>query len=72
LGGALFMTLWRANDDCGSFERNQGGGEPGFHDTGRGGDPEIKKGANVVKGKVTHQGVADVLGLEYVPIDRLL
>jgi len=35
-------------------------------------NPEIKKGANVVKGKVTHQGVADALGLEYVPIDRLL
>lgn len=35
-------------------------------------NPEIKAGANVVKGKVTYQGVADAFGLEYTPIDVLL
>jgi alanine dehydrogenase len=29
------------------------------------GNPEIKSGANVVKGKVTHKGVADAFGLQY-------
>ncbi len=33
---------------------------------------EIKAGANVVKGKVTYQGVSDAFGLEYTPIDTLL
>ena len=35
-------------------------------------NPEIKLGANVVKGKVTYKGVADAIGLEYVPIDSML
>ena len=35
-------------------------------------NPEIKPGANVVRGKVTCKGVADAFGLEYVPIDSLL
>jgi alanine dehydrogenase len=35
-------------------------------------NPEIKLGANVVKGKVTYKGVADALGLEYEPIDSTL
>ena len=35
-------------------------------------NPEIKLGANVVKGKVTYKGVADAFGLKYVPIDSLL
>jgi alanine dehydrogenase len=35
-------------------------------------NPEIRLGANVVRGKVTYKGVADAFGLEYVPIDRLL
>ena len=35
-------------------------------------NPEIKLGANVVKGKVTFKGVADAFGLKYVPIDSLL
>jgi alanine dehydrogenase len=35
-------------------------------------NPEIKLGANVVKGKVTYKGVADAFGLEYTPIDELL
>ncbi len=35
-------------------------------------NPEIKLGANVVKGKVTYKGVADAFGLEYVPVDSLL
>ena len=35
-------------------------------------NPEIKLGANVVKGKVTYKGVAEAFGLKYVPIDSLL
>jgi alanine dehydrogenase len=35
-------------------------------------NPEIKLGANVVKGRVTYKGVADAFGLEYVPVDSLL
>jgi alanine dehydrogenase len=35
-------------------------------------NPEIRSGANVVRGKVTCKGVADAFGLEYVPIERLL
>ncbi len=33
---------------------------------------EIKRGANVIKGKVTCKGVADAFGLEYVPVDALM
>lgn len=36
------------------------------------GNTEIKLGANVVKGKITYQGVADAFGLEYSSIDTLL
>jgi len=35
-------------------------------------NPEIKLGANVVKGKVTYKAVADAFGLEYTPIDSLI
>ncbi len=35
-------------------------------------NPEIKYGANVVKGKVTYDGVAEALGLEFTNIDTLL
>jgi alanine dehydrogenase len=35
-------------------------------------NPEIKLGANVVKGEVTYQGVADAFGLKYTPVDQLL
>ncbi len=35
-------------------------------------NPEIKWGANVVKGKVTYQGVAEAFGLKFTPIDKLL
>jgi alanine dehydrogenase len=35
-------------------------------------NPEIKYGANVVKGKVTYEGVAEAFGLEFTPIDSLL
>jgi alanine dehydrogenase len=35
-------------------------------------NPEIKLGANVVKGKVTYKGVADAFGLEYTSLDKLL
>jgi len=33
---------------------------------------EINRGANVVNGQVTYEGVAEAFGLEYVDIDRLL
>jgi len=33
---------------------------------------EIRLGANVVKGKVTYQGVANAFGLEHTPIDKIL
>lgn len=35
-------------------------------------NPDIKFGANVVKGKVTYKGVADAFGLAYTPIEQLL
>jgi alanine dehydrogenase len=33
---------------------------------------DINRGANVVKGKVTHRGVAGALSLEYTPIEEVL
>ncbi len=33
---------------------------------------EIRKGANVIDGKITCKGVAEALDLEYTPIDKLL
>ena len=33
---------------------------------------EIRKGANVIQGKVTFKGVADAFGLKYAPVDKLL
>jgi len=35
-------------------------------------NPEIKLGANIIRGKVTYHGVADAFGLKYIPIDRLI
>jgi alanine dehydrogenase len=35
-------------------------------------NPEIKLGANVVKGKVTYKGVADAFGLKFTSIESLL
>jgi alanine dehydrogenase len=35
-------------------------------------NPEIKLGANVVKGKVTYKGVAEAFGLKYTSINTLL
>jgi alanine dehydrogenase len=35
-------------------------------------NPEIRRGANVVKGQVTYLGVAEAFGLKYVPIEKLL
>ncbi len=35
-------------------------------------NPEIKCGANVVKGQVAYKGVADALDIEYSPIEKLL
>ena len=34
-------------------------------------NPEIKSGANVVKGKVTFRGVSAAFGMEYVPIENV-
>lgn len=35
-------------------------------------NPEIKLGANVVKGRVTYKGVAEAFGMDYTPIETLL
>jgi alanine dehydrogenase len=35
-------------------------------------NPEIKQGANVVKGKVTYKGVADAFGIKFTSIESLL
>ena len=35
-------------------------------------NPEIKRGVNLVEGKVTYKGVADAFGLKHSPIDKLL
>ena len=35
-------------------------------------NPEIKRGANVVNGQVTYNGVAEAFGLEHVSIDKLI
>ncbi|MFH1092330.1 MAG: alanine dehydrogenase [Pseudomonadota bacterium] len=35
-------------------------------------NPEIRLGANVVKGKVTYKGVAEAFGLEYTRVEQLL
>jgi len=35
-------------------------------------NPEVRLGANVVKGKVTYRGVADAFGLKYTSIESLL
>jgi alanine dehydrogenase len=35
-------------------------------------NPEIKLGANVVKGKVTYKGVAEAFGMKFTSIDKLL
>jgi alanine dehydrogenase len=35
-------------------------------------NPEIAKGINVFKGKVTHKGVAEAFDMEYEPLDTLL
>jgi alanine dehydrogenase len=35
-------------------------------------NPEIREGANVVRGSVTFKGVADAFGLKFTPIDTLL
>ncbi len=35
-------------------------------------NPEIKRGANIVKGRVTYQAVAEAFGLEYTSIDDVL
>lgn len=35
-------------------------------------DEALKKGLNVVKGKITYKGVADAFNLEYTPVDEVL
>jgi alanine dehydrogenase len=35
-------------------------------------NPEIKLGANIVKGSVTYRGVADAFGLKYTSVDSLI
>jgi len=35
-------------------------------------NPEIAKGVNIIKGKVTYKAVADAFGLEYYPMESLL
>jgi alanine dehydrogenase len=35
-------------------------------------NPEIKKGANVIQGRITFQGVADAFGLKLADIEKLL
>ena len=35
-------------------------------------NPEIKRGANVVSGKVTYEGVAEAFGMAHYSIDKLL
>lgn len=35
-------------------------------------NPEIKKGANVIKGRITFKGVADAFGLKFADIEKLL
>lgn len=34
-------------------------------------NPDLKSGANVIKGKVTFKGVAEAFGLPYVPVEEL-
>ncbi len=35
-------------------------------------NPEIKKGANVIEGKIVYKEVSETFGLEYTPVDSLL
>jgi alanine dehydrogenase len=35
-------------------------------------NPEIRAGANVIHGKVTHEGVADAFGFEYITVDLFI
>ncbi len=35
-------------------------------------NPEIKKGANVIRGQITFKGVADAFGMKFTPVDKLL
>jgi alanine dehydrogenase len=35
-------------------------------------NPEIRMGANIVRGKVTYRGVAEAVGLPYTPVEGLL
>jgi alanine dehydrogenase len=35
-------------------------------------NPEIKRGANIINGKVTYKAVAEAFGLTYTPVDKLL
>jgi alanine dehydrogenase len=35
-------------------------------------NPEIRKGANVIQGQITFQGVADAFGMKLAPVEALL
>jgi alanine dehydrogenase len=35
-------------------------------------NPEIKKGANVIRGQITFKGVADAFGMKLTPVDKFL
>ncbi len=35
-------------------------------------NPEVKLGANVVKGQITYKAVAEIFNLDYTPVDRFL
>jgi len=32
----------------------------------------LRRGVNIIEGKVTHKGVAEAFGLEYTPIEDLI
>ncbi len=35
-------------------------------------DPALRRGINVMRGKITHQAVAEAFGMTYVPVEQLL
>ena len=35
-------------------------------------NPEIKKGANVIRGQITFKGVADAFGMKLASVDKFL
>ncbi len=35
-------------------------------------DPALRRGVNVLHGKITHAGVAEAFGLTHTPVEELL